>query len=210
MSDKEMEQAEKEARLKALKAQADLLGVVYSANIGEETLSKRIASFKANQGIQLDYDEGSPTLELEESSDLTDEQKALIGGRSIQELELAYKIAHAKALVRISISCVNPAKNDLEGDTWTIYSSTLGKISMWVPYQAPNGYHVPRCIAEFLKGKTYLAYKKVKVDNSVGGVDKEHYEVPEFVIRDLPPLSFEEFKRIAERQDRAESVRVEE
>ncbi len=192
MSDHEMIEAEKAARLTALKTQADLMGINYSGNIGEEALSKRIQEHKESQGVVVAE---APTLN--------------IGEKTLQQLEGEYAVFRAKQRIRISINCVNPAKAELVGDIYTVYSSSLGKVQQWIPYQAPEGYHVPRCLVDLLKEKKFLSFRPVKIDKSVGGVDREHVQMNEFIIRELPPVTFEEYKRIVERQDRQQSVRIE-
>ena len=196
----DMEQAEKAAQLAQLKAQADLLSVPYAPNIGAETLAERIRAHKVANGFESDEER-----EIKEAIEQSPNGVAIP-----PDIKAQYEIFHAKQLIRVSVVCVNPAKSNLVSDLYTVYSSTLGRVSQVIPYQAPDGYHMPRCLAEFLKAKTYVAFRPSGLKKGESGCDREHFEMPEFIITPLPPLEAKEFKRIVERQDREQTVRNEE
>ena len=199
-----MEQLEKAAQLSAIKAQADLLQVPYAANIGLETLSERVRAFKVSQKLEK-FD--TPEDTVVDGGELL---STTTGIKVPADVEAQYAIFHAKQLVRVSIVCLNPAKSELESDLYTIFSSSLGRVSQVIPYQAPNGYHIPRCLANFLRDKKYVGFRPTKRKQGENGVDREHFEMAEFLITDMPPLEAHEFDRIAKRQDRLAAVNTEE
>lgn len=198
-----MEQLEKVAQMDQMKAQANLLGVQFAANIGFETLAERVRAFKVTNAMEKDTTEQAAPAD----DGILDTTPGL---KVPADIEAQYAIFRAKQLVRVSITCVNPAKSELTADLYTIFSSSIGRVSQVIPYQAPNGHHIPRCLADFLREKKYIAFRPSNVRPGENGVDREHYEVPEFIITDLPPLTAEEYHRITVRQDRALAVRNDE
>lgn len=196
----DMAALEKKALLDQMKAQANLLGVPYAPNIGLETLSERVRAFKEAHA-------GEEKTEL--AAPITSEVLTAGGVKVPTDIEAQYEIFHAKQLIRVSIVCVNPARTDLPADLYTIFSSSLGRISQVIPYQAPNGYHIPRCLANLLREKTYTAFRPSNIKKGENGCDREHFEMPEFIITELPPLTAEEFDRIVKRQDRQQAVNLE-
>ena len=193
----DMAAAETAAQLAHMKTQADLLNVKYAPNIGLETLAERVRAKKESMGVDTELDDFNNAADTEEAVEV-DGKKIRVSA----DTEAQYAIFRAKQLVRISINCLNPAKNKLQSDLYTVFSSTLGRISQVIPYHAPNGHHVPRALADLLREKTYVAFRPVHDPSGEFGVDKEHFEVPEFSIQELPPLTAEEFQRIVIRQDR--------
>lgn len=195
----DLEASVEAAQLEQLKIQADLLDIKYAANIGLETLSERIRAHKEKLG------DAEATIDTAANQGITAND-----GDVPSDIEAQYAVFRAKQLVRVSIQCVNPAKADLQSDLYTVYSSSIGRISQVIPYQAPKGYHIPRALVEFLKAKTFLMFKPSNRKKGETGVDREHYTVPEFIINELPPLTPDEFKRIVERQDRQQAVNIDE
>ena len=193
----DMAQLEKNALLNQMKAQADLLGVPYASNIGLETLSERVRAFKDSKG-QLAVSEATQVSEPKDSTILS----TSAGLNVPADIEAQYAIFYAKQIVRVSIVCVNPAKSDLKSDLYTIFSSSIGRVSQVIPYQAPKGHHMPRCLAEYLRAKTFVGFRPSNRAKGENGCDVEHFETPEFLINDLPPLTAEEYNRIVQRQDR--------
>ena len=196
----DMAQLEKTALLNQMKVQADLLGVTYAANIGLETLSERVRAYK----------EAAGQIAVEEATAPVPDNSAILStsaGLAVPaDIEAQYAIFHAKQIVRVSITCVNPAKSELESDLYTIFSSSIGRVSQVIPYQAPNGHHMPRCLVDFLRAKTFTSFKPSNIKAGENGCDREHFDTPEFIIRDLPPLTAEEYNRIVQRQDRNQAA----
>jgi hypothetical protein len=190
---------EKTAMLDQLKVQANLLGVNFAANIGFETLAERVRAFKVTHGIG---EAAAAPLELKEGAIL----ETSAGLKVPDDVVAQYAIFRAKQLIRVSIVCVNPAKSDLESDLYTVFSSSIGRVSQVIPYQAPDGYHIPRCLADFLKEKKFVAFRPTKRKKGETGVDREHFEMSEFIITPLPPLTAQEYNKITIRQDRLEAV----
>ena len=199
----EMEAAEKAAQLSALKSQADLLDVKYAQNIGAETLAERVRAAKEKlQPTEAVEGEKEPDLVV---TDPETHKQVVVPA----DIESKYAVFHAKQLIRVSVTCVNPAKADIPSDLYTVYSSSLGRVSQVIPHQAPKGTHIPRCLVDFLKTKKFLAFRPTGLKKGEVGCNREYVEMNEFIIRELPPLTFDEFKSIVERQDRAAAINIE-
>lgn len=202
-NDPSMEQQEKAAMLTQMKVQADLLDVSYASNIGLATLAERVRAAKE----KLELEEPVLTVDaIAAEAPVTTEEGIVVPA----DVAAQYAVFRAKQLVRVSVQCVNPAKSDLQSDLYTVYSSSIGRISQVIPYQAPDGHHMPRALANFLREKTFVGFRPTHKKAHENGVDREHYEIPEFIIRDLPPLTAQEFNRIVQRQDRQQAINVDE
>lgn len=167
--------------LTLLKERADDLGIKYSNNIGLESLKARV-----NEAL-------SPKVQETEEEVVTKDGAKKSARQKAQEEQLA--------LVRIRLTCMNPAKKDIPGAIYTIANKNIGIVRKYVPFTgAENGYHVPRCIYELLKRKEFQQVRTVKDNTVLGGVRYVNTNVKEFAIEKLPPLTKEELKDLAHEQ----------
>lgn len=162
----------RDEELSLLKERADLLGIKYSKNVGVDTLRTKV----------------NEKLETQKIASETALDRAALR-KKCQDEQLK--------LVRIRLQVMNPAKNSWHGEIFTLANSIIGTVKKFVPYDPKyytNGYHVPFCIYNMLKEKTY----KHTVTKDVNGktvVSTEY--VPEFSIQVLPQLTQEELDALA-------------
>ena len=162
--------------LKLLKERADLMGIKYSNNIGLDTLRAKV-----NERLE------SSVLEAEKNIDKSALRK------KVREEQLK--------LVRIRLTCMNPAKKAWRGEIFTVANSIIGTVKKFVPYDPKfyaNGYHVPYCIYTMLKNKTFL---DIRTEESTGGKTRVYSSYPaEFGIEVLPELTPDELQQLAVEQ----------
>ena len=171
--------------LSTLKSRADLLGVSYHPSIGVEKLREKLAT--AMENIEPKNEGTGINVEAE-----TKEQKRL---RLLQE---------ATKLVRIRVTCMNPAKKEWEGEIFTVGNNVVGTIKKYVPFNADEGWHVPHILYEMLKERQCQVFVSSKTKNGV--TIRQGKMIKEFAIEVLPPLTEEELKDLAQRQAMAKSI----
>lgn len=162
--------------LAALKARADLLGVKYHPSISLEKLRDKVNAAVA------------PTEE-EASKD-----KEEVSQRS-KRAEMQKK---ASELVRIRVTCMNPAKKEWEGEIFTVGNSAVGTFKKFVPFNAEDGWHVPRIILNAIQERQCQIFYAAK--DARGNSTRKAKLIKEFAVEILPPLTEQELKELAQRQ----------
>lgn len=165
--------------LSALKARADLLGISYHPSIGLEKLRDKVNAALASG----EQSEGS------------------VKDEAAERIELQNKAAE---LVRIRVTCMNPAKKEWEGEIFTTGNSVVGTFKKYVPFNADEGWHVPRIILEMIQQRQCQIFTTVKSKNGVAV--RQGKLIKEFAVEILPPLTEEELKDLAQRQAMAGSI----
>jgi hypothetical protein len=175
-----------EDELENLKQRADVLGIKYHPNIKLESLktkvNDRLAGVK-HDTTEADDDNAQPKEAVEE----TIAQKR----RRIKD--------EALALVRIRVSCLNPAKKEWEGEIFTVGNSLIGSVTKYVPFNTgDDGYHVPQILLNQLRARECQVFitKKDERGNKV----RKAKLIKEFGIEVLPPLTKAEIAELAQRQ----------
>lgn len=166
--------------LTALKARADLLGISYHPSIGLEKLRDKVNAALAEEKGDGDK---SPSAEAAERVDL---QKK------------------AAELVRIRVTCMNPAKKEWEGEIFTTGNAVVGTFKKFVPFNADEGWHVPRIILEMIQQRECQVFTTVR--DTRGNSTRKPKLIKEFAVEILPPLTEQELKDLAQRQAMAGSV----
>lgn len=183
MSEETMEALQQD-ELSTLKARADLLGISYHPSIGVEKLREKLAAAITDEAKNEDTEVSKPTE--------SEAQKRL---RLLQE---------ATKLVRIRVTCMNPAKKEWEGEIITVGNSAVGTLKKYIPFNADEGWHVPNIMYEALKERQCQVFVSTKTKNGV--TIRQGKLIKEFAIEVLPPLTEEELKDLAQRQAMAKSV----
>lgn len=163
--------------LTALKARADMMGVKYHPSISLEKLKEKITA-------HMNAGEDKPVAE--------------------PEMDRAALQKSASELMRIRVTCMNPAKKEWEGEIFTVGNSVVGTFKKYVPFNADEGWHVPRIIYEQLKDRECQVFTTVR--DSRGNSTRKGKLIKEFAIEILPNLTEEEIKELAQRQAMAKSV----
>lgn len=172
--DNALEQAE----LDALKAKADQLGVSYHPSISASKLNTKIKAHL--EGVK-------PTDEAADAAPVV-----TLGQKRKKMKE------DALALVRVNITCMNPAKKDWDGEIFAVGNSTLGTVKKFVPFNTEDGYHIPRIMLDMLKERQCQIFT---TERAKGGINvRKSKLIKEFGIVELPPLTKEELANLAKIQ----------
>lgn len=202
---REAEQARLNAeQLSALKQKADLIGVKYSGNIGLQALSDKIKAFQADAEKAL----AAKTTPVATTSDnpLGDEPE--ITERPLTDNQIRNKLRDEQlALVRCRVVNMNPAASELQGEIFTVANRYIGTVKKFIPYgeATDEGYHIPRILVSHLKSRKFQQVK-TKKNKKNGQIDVSTRLVPEFNIVEMPPLTPEEIKELADKQEAAKRL----
>lgn len=173
--------------LDLLKDRARMMGLAFSPNIGLDTLRERVnAQIK---GEELEKEEFKDNLKKEETF-----------------LEMRKRLQKEQMkLVRVRISCMNPAKRDLNGEFFSVSNKFLGVVKKFIPFgeATDNGYHIPLILFNNLKARKFQQIKIKKVN---GQDTHETRMVPEFAFEVLPDLTAEEIKELKDQQEAAKRL----
>ena len=153
--------------------------MTFSPNIGLEVLKAKLETFMAQNQVN--------NAQTAAPADAVDWRKKLV--------------AEQTKLVRIRISCLNPAKSDLPGEIITVANDYIGTIRKFVPFgDATNdGYHVPFAIYSDLAQRKFLSIRTIK-DTRTSRSRIETSWVREFNIEVMPALTREELDKLATAQ----------
>ena len=161
--------------LETLKEIADRMGIKYSNNIGVDALKAKIEAIREEKSIKK-----------EEELSTAERRKKL------KEEQLK--------LVRIRLTCLNPAEKAKRGKIITIGNSIIGSCRKFIPYDPSfykDGYHVPYCIYKVLEESTF---QDTRTEEKNGQTIVHKALAKEFGITVLPPLTEEELKELAKAQ----------
>ena len=175
--------------LDALKARANLLGVKFHPSISLEKLREKV-----NAAVTSD---GAATSE-EEAKDPAEPKQETIGEKRKRLKTEALK------LVRIRLTCLNPAKKEWEGEIITVGNSLIGSVKKFVPFNADDGWHVPHVIYQHLKERQCQIFQTAT--DARGNKVRKGKLIKEFAIEVLPPLTKEELDELARRQAMAKAI----
>lgn len=173
--------------LEALKARANLLGVKFHPSISLEKLREKVNAAVTSEG------------EAEEPSNSSPEAKEETIGEKRKRLK-----AEALKLVRIRLTCLNPAKKEWEGEIITVGNSLIGSVKKFVPFNADDGWHVPHVIYQQLKERQCQVF--YTATDARGNKVRKGKLIKEFAIEVLPPLTKEELEELARRQAMAKAI----
>jgi len=168
-----------------LKARADRLGVKYHPSLTD--VEKLRAKINAHTAGQPDPDNETnmpkPTVA---KVDETPGQK-----RKRQKDE-------ALKLIRVVVSCNNPAKRDWQGEIFTVGNATVGTVKKFVPFNAEEGWYIPQIMLNMIKERNCQIFVRGRAKN---GVETSQSKIiKEFNVEILPQLTHDELKELARRQ----------
>lgn len=181
--------------LDMLKQKADQMGVPYKSNIGIETLRAKI-------NAKLNDEPDVPDDEEEDDNTKAAPQKAQkkMSKAEIMQAERDRQAKEEMALVRVRISCLNPAKREIKGEIVTVANRFVGTVRKFVPFgeATDEGYHLPRILLNELKSRKFNSVTTRKGPN--GQMLPVQRLVPEFAIEELEPLTQEQLNKLAAAQ----------
>lgn len=168
--------------LTLLKERADNMGIGYHPSIGAEKLKEKI------------------------KTKLDDAQEGHKGTKRESKAQRNLRLRkEANALVRVRLTCMNPAKKNWPGEVFSASNSAIGWIKKFIPFEAEDGWHVPKILLSIIKNKKYASFYTMKVN---GKTVKRSRLVKEFAVEVLSDLSVEDLKDLAARQALNQSVDV--
>ncbi len=168
-----------EKTLDELKDLADGLGLKYHPTISAAKLAEKIEEFAA-------VPEEAPVAKTKK--------------KTPQEIRKA-----ATALVRVRVTCMNPAKRDWDGEIFMVGNRHTGTLRKYVPFGVD--WHVPQMILDMLKARQCQVFQSVKRRTAGGDISsREGKLVKEFAVEILPDLTETELKELAQRQAMAKGT----
>jgi hypothetical protein len=174
--------------LNMLKERADQMQVAYHPNIGLATLRAKIAA----------------ALNVVE----TVVAPVVVEAEPVPESVYEYRArmqAEAYALIRVVVNCMNPAKQLLPGEVFTVSNRIVGTVKKFVPFNVEAGYHIPQMIVNQLIEKKCQIFvtqedPRTKIKTSKGKL------INAFNVVVLPALTEGELKELAAAQAAANNI----
>ena len=170
--------------LENLKSRAEKLGVKFHPSISAEKLREKIkaAQSEGEGGVGAQPEVKSATGTHEESP-------------AAKKLRMKRE---AMKLVRVRITCMNPAKKEWEGEIITVANNAVGTVKRYVPFNTEDGWHVEHILLEQLRERQCQIFVTEK--DSRGNKVRKGKLIREFAIEVLDPLTEEELRELAQRQ----------
>ena len=176
-----------ESELDALKLRAETLGIKFHPAISLDKLRERVEEAMEAPVETPTEESGVPVA--------TGSRKTVHNtGKTAEEL-----LDDARKLVRVRVTCMNPAKREWEGEIFTAGNSIVGTHRKYVHYN--TDWHVPNIIFKMMKARKCQVFTTSKARNGVQ--IRQSKMIPEFSIDVLEPLTEQELKELAQRQKMA-------
>lgn len=202
--------------LEDLKAEASLLGIEYSPNIKYAGLKKKIEAHALANAIENKQEVEKTENEIAEANAyekrVAKASLALFGGATadgiLSKVEtkaqaISKARSKASALKRVIITCMNPNKGDYRGEVYKARNALSGSITRFISYNG-EPQHVEHILVNKLKEKNFQGFV-TKVDHR-GNNYRQGVTRKEFTIVELPYLTKEETKELADAQAQAGSI----
>ena len=152
------------------------------------------------QNTRAYYKQQADNLGLNYPQNISTEKLKQIVGNKMKQIRsekpkennvAANQFKDMRALVRIQINVLNPAKQNWTGEIFTVGNDVIPHMTRFIPYNAVNGiWHVERMFVEMLKSRKYqrmVEHSGSRNDPSKYGVDYHRNQlVPEYSIIELP------------------------
>ena len=169
--------------LTVLKHRADMLGIKYHPSTGLDKLKAKINNTLG-------------TAENTSSSAEVPKDFKILTHKEFKQERKARAKKLANALVRVRVTCMNPAKKEWEGEIFSVGSAKLGTFKKYIPYNVE--WHIPHIMYESLKERKCAVFHTVK--DHLGQKIRKSKLVPEFSIEVLPPLTKKELEDLVRKQ----------
>lgn len=171
----------------SLKARADRMGLTYQPNITTDKLRELVESTIESRMEKPTIPESVVTAEV----------------AAVPEDPRKKARDEALKLVRVNVSCMNPALAGRDGIIVMASNSLIRTQKKFVKFATPEGFHIPNIIYEQLLAATYLRITK-KV-NKQGHEEMISETLPAYAIQVLPELTAEEITNMRIAQNAAKS-----
>lgn len=177
--------------LVALKARADMMGISYHPSIGLEKLRDKVNAAVTGAPEEPEVPVASAAEQINTAVE-TENQKT----KRLKD--------DAARLVRIRLTCMNPAKAEWPGEIISVGNARVGSFSKFVPFNADEGWHIPNIIYKALIDRMCQVF--VTTTDSRGNKTRKGKLIREFAIEILPELTKEELHDLAQRQAMSGSI----
>lgn len=179
--------------LTSLKSRADLMGLTYHPSIGLEKLRDKI-----NATIEQTGDVSFEDSAVERAQVLSDASASAPIAAETEGQHQARKRREAAELLRIRVTCMNPAKSEWDGEIFTAGNNLVGSHTKYVPFNNEEGWHVPRMIYNMMRDRMCQIFVTAK--DSRGNVTRQGKLIKEFGIEVMPDLTADDLAELARRQ----------
>lgn len=181
--------------LTTLKSRADLLGIHYHPSIGLEKLREKV------NGAVTSKDETEPAV----TAAATDEDpKNTLPAVETDGQFRARKKREANELLRLRVTCMNPSKAEWDGEIFTAGNSLVGSFKKYIPFNADEGWHVPRMLYNQIKERECQIF--VSSQDARGNTVRKGKLIKEFAIEIMPNLTPDELAELARRQAASKAI----
>lgn len=174
-----------------LKTRADQMGIKYKANIPTAKLKELVNARLTGESTPDDDDE-------DEDTEITKPVKATKAPKETIPQRNARLRKEASRLVRVRISCMNPAKKEWEGEIFTVANAAVGTFKKYVPFDVEDGWHVPEIILKMIQARKCQVFTTVRNDR--GQKIRKGKLIKEFAVEILDDLTPAELERLARQQ----------
>lgn len=189
--------------LTSLKQRADQMGIQYHPSIGLEKLREKVNAHVNGTAVAQDQvadvnaaQNGAVTTQAADEPVAPAEETA--------NERRARKKREANELVRVRVTCMNPGKKEWEGEIFTAGNSLVGSFTKFIPFNADEGWHVPRIILNQIQQRQCQIFTTVR--DARGNATRQSKLIKEFAIEILPNLTPEELQDLAQRQAMSKSI----
>lgn len=167
-----------------LEARAEKLGIKFHPSLSTEKLKERVSEA------------------MKEPEDEASETETEAQGKETENAFRLRKRKEASELVRIQVTCMNPNKSEWEGEIFTVGNGVVGTFKKYIPFNVE--WHVPRIILKQLKQRKCQIFQAGRGKNRAGMPQSKL--INEYNVVELPPLTKEELKELAQRQAMAKGT----
>ena len=176
--------------LATLKARADLMGIKYHPSTGIDKLKIKIENQLAGN-----KEDTAPT---EAVVNRAPDSKSYMSEDEFKAEEFKLRKSNAGKLVRVRVTCMNPAKKEWDGEIISVGSAKIGTFKKFIKFNTEDGWHIPFIIYEYLKErKCSVFYTET---DRMGQKVRKSKLVNEFNVEVLPALSADQLKELALQQ----------
>jgi hypothetical protein len=172
--------------LEVLKQRADQMGITYHPSIGVDALRDKVNA-KLNGTT-----EPAQNITVNINSEFVPSPAAL---KMAEDQRINYIRKNALRLVRVRISCMNPNKKEWDSELFSVQNDILSAKRL-VPFNVD--WHVEQCILDMIEDRTCTAFKNRK--DQYGRVHTDPYQIKEFAVTVLPPLTEDELEDLRQQQ----------
>lgn len=197
--------------LQLLKDRAITMGVSFHPSIGLEALKVKVRA-KMEEPVEQKPAPSiftPPVPEVEPVKDNTadfsiDDEVDTAPVNETPGARRARKRLEAQELVRVRVQCHNPTKAEWEGEIFAAGNQSVGTITKFVPFNADEGWHIPRILYNMIKSRMYNQF--VTTTDARGNKSRKAKLVREFSVEVMDPLTPEELAALALKQAATRSV----